>query len=113
MTIDGIRKHVEELKYFCKGKPYICKLIIEKADNSLIKCLCECAHNILKGNIELSKKDLKKLKRYRRKLHDLVNKKVSVKRKKKILQTGGILPAILGPLLPAILPIASKILLGQ
>lgn len=111
--IEEIGRHAGDLQYLAHGKPVICKIIIDKADDSLINCLCDCAYNILKENIKLPKKDLKKLKKYRRKLHNLCSHKSSIKRKKKFLQTGGLLPALLAPLLPAVLPMLSKTLLGN
>lgn len=40
------------------------KRLLNKAQ--VLRCLSEIAHNILKNNIELSSKDLKKLKKYKK-----------------------------------------------
>jgi hypothetical protein len=60
--------------------------------------MCECAKNILVGNVALSPEHKRQLKRHRRSLRKLVLKKTSMKAKKKIVQTGGFLGAILGPI---------------
>lgn len=64
--------------------------ILKKADKKLITCLCECALNILRGNVPLSDQQQRTLKRYRRTLRTLIDKKVSLGQKKKALnQRGG------------------------
>ena len=61
-------------------------------------CLCECALNVLNGNIPLKPADKKKLKKYKQNLRSLVNRKFSVQKKKKTLnQKGGFLGALLTP----------------
>ena len=72
------------------------KAILEHADPELIQALCECAHNILQGNVPLEKTRLRK---YKSKLRLIACKNVSVKQKRlKLQQTGGFLPALLAPL---------------
>ncbi len=66
----------------------------------LLKCLCECCLNVLKGNVKLTASQKQNLSRHRKVLRDLADRKVSVKRKKHILvQKGGFLPALLRPIL--------------
>ena len=45
--------------------PQMCKAIFGAADRELITCLCECAQNILNGNVPLNKSRLKHLQWYR------------------------------------------------
>ena len=90
-----------QLLYKCKS-PSVKKYILEK-DNELIDCLCDCAHNILQGNIPLSLTEESKLRKHKQKLRDLVTK-ISKKKKKKILQTGGFLPALLAPVVASVIP---------
>ena len=69
--------------------------------------------NILKGNVSLKPSDKARLTKYRQKLRKVADKKVSLKQKHKIVQTGGFAPAILAPLLaPLIVPLAKKALPG-
>jgi hypothetical protein len=71
-------------------------------NRAFINCLCECARNIIKGNVPLSTAQLKALRRKRQALKQLVLKKTSLLKKKKIVQSGGFLGAILGPIISAI-----------
>ena len=40
--------------YLPKARPCIRNHLITKADRSLVDCLCECADNILRGNVPLT-----------------------------------------------------------
>ena len=77
--------------------------LIDYANKDELKALSEIMLNVLSGNIKLTPKILKKLKRDRAKIRTLVAKGTSDTRKKKILkQKGGILPIIL-PLVSSVL----------
>lgn len=86
------------LNVLANAKPCMCKAIIKAADRELLLCLCECAQNILNGNVTLSKSHLKKLQRYRTDVRNLAKKRTAKHTKKKILQKGGFLPALLAPI---------------
>lgn len=82
------------------------KALIQHADKTLIRHICECSLNILKGNIPLTGNEKKSLKKYKAILRRLVHKKhKSVNKKKKILnQKGGsVLPLIIGPVIAALI----------
>ena len=75
------------------------KAILEHADPELIRALCECAHNILRGNVKMTPREKTRLRKYQTKLRLIARKNVSVKQKRRHLQqTGGFLPALLAPL---------------
>ena len=78
------------------------KAILEYADPELIRALCECAHNILRGNVKMTPQEKERLRKYRSKLLLLAlasKRGLSVKQKRRKLQhTGGFLPALLAPL---------------
>ena len=74
--------------------------ILDSANKDLILCLCEVIDNVLAGTVKLSIKQKKDLSKYKSILRQLVDKKVSINKKKKLfIQKGGFLPAILGPAL--------------
>jgi len=76
--------------------------LIKKASSDNIDALSEVALNVLKGNLELSKTEKKKLQRHKKKLRVLGRRNISVKRKKSFLvQEGGFLPLMLTPFLSA------------
>lgn len=106
-----VRRHANTLALLAKAKPALCQAVVKGADKDFIHCLCECAHNILKGSVSLTKAQKAKLARYKQGLRNVVKKTTSLQRKRKIFQTGGFLPALLGPLLaPVIAPLATRVI---
>lgn len=106
-----MKKHANTLSFLSKARPRMVQSIIKTADKELIHCLCECAHNILKGNVPLSSDQKSKLKRHKRILRTLEDKQVSLNKKRSKLQTGGFLPALLAPLIGTVIaPLASGLL---
>ena len=67
-------------------------------NKDLIHCICECAQNLIRGKVPLNKKQRSALIRRRKTLRELVKRKVSLSKKKKIIQSGGFLAALLGPI---------------
>jgi hypothetical protein len=96
----NIRKHAPHLHIIGTGKKTMRDAIIATADKKLIDAICECCKNSLHGNINHSEKDKRRLRQYKRWIKLVMNKKVGIKTKKRILrQKGGFLPMVLGPLL--------------
>ena len=77
------------------------KTIIANAD--FLCCLAECAYNIFKGKVHLTKVHKKKLKKYKHYMRTLSKKKTSAKKKKEILENGGFLSAFIAPLASTVL----------
>lgn len=100
---ERLKKHALMLKLLAQAKPVMCKAIIQAADRDLIICLCECAQNILNGNVPLSKCHLKRLQRYRSDVRKFARKRTTKHTKKKILQRGGFLSALLAPIAAEVL----------
>ena len=70
----------------------------------LISALCECAHNIVRSTVRLTPQEKVRQRRYRTDLHSIVNRKMAVARKRRIIQQkGGFLPALLAPLASSVL----------
>ena len=93
-----VKKYPSTLRVLSRAKPKVKRIVIWKADKQFIKCLCECGKNVLKGNVPLTYRQSRCLRPYKIHLRDLVCKKVSIKRKKIILQKGGFIGALLRPL---------------
>lgn len=75
------------------------KKTLELADKSEVNCLCECVTNLLAGNIPLSAKQKKCLKKHKHLIRKVGDKKRSIVNKKRLLvQSGG---SFLLALLPA------------
>ena len=104
-----VKRQAPLLLALAKAHPHICKAILHGADKDLLHCLSECALNILKGNVKLKPSDKARLTKYRQKLRKVADKRVSLKQKHKMVQTGGFTPALLAPLLaPLIAPLAKR-----
>lgn len=90
MSINRLKTQLPALQVLCKCKAKVRKDILRKGSNDLIKCICECSLNMLNGNISISKTHKNKLKRYKRILRLISDKKRGVNSKKKIIvQSGG------------------------
>ena len=91
------------------------KALVDLLSDNELRAIAECNHNVIKGTVPLSKDQLARLKRKRQHLldldedHDLGHLQGTERRKAKrakrkaILQKGGILPALLAPLLGAVI----------
>ena len=95
--------------------PKLTRAIIANANKDLTCALCECTHNILKGNVRLNASQKAKLRRYKRFLRVLSEKQPGVSRKRSTLQTGGgggaFLTALLAPLANSIIfPLIKKLI---
>src|SRR6266496_3337439 len=71
-------------------------------NTEFIKCLCECAKNIIKGNVRLTGKQREKVRQRKQSFRKLALKKTSLKEKRRIVQSGGFLGALLGPIISVI-----------
>lgn len=98
------RKYVAILQALCHLTNEQRIAILRKADPKLVRCICECALNVLHGNVHLKNTHKKQLKRYAKVLRYLANKNDSLKNKKRlIVQRGGFLPLLLAPVLGTVL----------
>ena len=72
---------------------------VRKCDKEFVNCVSECAKNVIKGNVPLTDRQKTNLRRKRNDLRALSLKKTSLRKKRKILQKGGFLTALLPPVL--------------
>ena len=83
--------------------------ILKGADQKLVKAICECALNVVKGNIPLTPYHKRKLTPHKQTLRTLADKKRSLQSKKKIIvQKGGFLPLLLSAIVPTIASLLLK-----
>ena len=75
----------------------------------LLTCFSECALNILKGNVELSRSQLQKLRREKHNLRQLASKRTSLTKKRRILQKGGFIGSLLAPVLSLLAPVVGSL----
>ena len=48
-----------------KAEPALARAIMEKRNENLVRTLCECARNFLKGNVPLKTSQKRRLRRYK------------------------------------------------
>jgi hypothetical protein len=102
--LSDVRKHAAMLKMIHKARPSLRRSLINMADRQLIHCICECTSNVLKGNVDLSPTEKRRLARHRKILRRLVKKGENWKAKRKIIaQKGGFLLPLLAPIVGALL----------
>ena len=98
--LNKLKRHYNSLQSLHKGKSYICRKILKAGGSGLMKCLCEISKNVLKGNVPLTKFQKKKLSSHKHTLRKLLDKKkLSLIKKQRLVQKGGFLNALLGPVL--------------
>ena len=92
------------LRALYNAKPSERKKFLSSVSDDTINALCDCARNIVQGNVPLTTKQYKQLKPYHKQLKGLQRKSSSQKHKRKVLQSGGFLGMLLKPI--------AKLLLG-
>lgn len=92
------------LRVLKKAKPALRKSILERADKGIIYSICELCDNTLAGNVPLTEKHKRKIKKYKNILRELVKRGDNWKQKKQTLvQHGGAFLPILISLLSSVL----------
>ena len=64
---------------------------------TLVDCFSECAKNVLKGRVSLSKRQFSRLEREKTNVCALASKRTSLRKKHWIVQKGGFIGALLMP----------------
>ena len=77
------------------------RALLQAADSKLLKAICECVLNVLRGTVKLNPSQKRKLRRHKDSLRQLADKRIPLKRKKNlIVQKGeGFLGILLAPVL--------------
>lgn len=97
-----LQQHAPLLKLLSKSRHRNVTGIIKAIDSPFIDLLCECALNVLKGNVPLSRQQKRDLSKYKQQLRFLSNKKNALKKRRGLLQRGGFLKALIPPVLTLI-----------
>ena len=97
-----VQKEIPVLKALCKCTSGKRKQLLQTGGKKLQICLDECAVNVLKGNVPLSKKHFSKLEKYKKPLRDVSLRKTSQMKRRQIVQRGGFLPALLAPIITSL-----------
>jgi len=105
-----VQKILPLLKRLQRMTPGERKKYIKSCNKMFIFDMCECVKNVLKANVPLKSSHLNCLKRYKQSLRKLSLKGTSLTARKKILQTGGFLAALLPSLIPGLVSLISGLL---
>lgn len=105
---DRLKRNLHILRALKKPNRQRRREILKHADKDLICSICDCAKNILNGNIPVTETNKNRLKKHKQVLRQLADPTVPTTAKKTIFkrQEGGFLsaliPALLGPVLSLI-----------
>lgn len=94
-------KQIIILKALCYLKQEQSRAVLRKADISLIRCICECALNILRGNVGINNEQKKQLRKHATTLRRLAAKNGNWGSKRRlIVQRGaGFLKLLIQPVI--------------
>jgi len=97
------RSNFHRLHALKEARPKLRRAIIENSDKELLNSISECSLNVLKGTVKLSDRKKRKLRKFKHQLRTIVDKRVPLARKKKlIIQRGGFIVSHLTAVLPAL-----------
>jgi hypothetical protein len=94
-----VRQVLPELKRLNRLAQKDRRRYLKTCGGPFVDCVCECIRNLLKGRVPLRPKQVKALRRYKRLLRQAASKKTPRKERRRILQRGGFIGAILPPLI--------------
>ena len=95
-----LHRHVNLIRTLHKASPATRKSLLKKhCDGEFVCCITECVRNLLKGNVPLNPAQKKKLAAKKNILRQLALKNTSLRKKRKLIQSGGFLGALLGPII--------------
>ena len=104
--MEKLRDHKVFLQMLMKSNPKYRKELLKGAPPEIIHLLGECALNILQGTVVLTREEKSKLRKHKTNLRKLANPATSNKTKKQVIQKGGaMIPALLKPVIKAVIPI--------
>lgn len=102
------QKDVEYLKLLQKSREK--SKILKNCSNCMIKTICECVLNLLKGNLPISKRAKTQLTPFKKTLRTLAQKRVPLYRKRRLLIQKG--DGFLSFLIPTALTVLSSLIHG-
>jgi len=98
-----IKSSFYKLHVLKDAKPKLRKAIISNCDKELIHTISECALNVLRGNVNLTDCQKKRLRKFKGSLRTVVDKRVPLSRKKRLInQSGGFLIPLISAVLPTL-----------
>src|SRR6059036_1697100 len=95
-----LHRHASLLRALHRASPATRSNLLKKhCDREFVCCITECVRNLLKGNVPLNPAQKKKLAAKKNILRQLALKNTSIRKKRKLIQSGGFLGALLRPII--------------
>ena len=86
----NVKNQLPVLEALCNCCPKVRKQIIENGHKDLINAICECCTNVLSNNVKLGTTQKNRLKKYKKVIRLVGDRKKGLKLKKQaIIQNGG------------------------
>lgn len=96
-------ENADAFQYLASLSPAKQKAFIRQADRAILLAISEVCLNVVKKRCVLSPSEKKKLKPYKNQIIGLARKKPSLKTRRKRIQSGGFLGALMGTLIPTLI----------
>jgi hypothetical protein len=115
-SVHRFKRLKHNIKWLADGQdPNIVKKYMNHAPPSVIKGVVNAALNIQKGKgIDLSPKQKKLFSKHRKQFEYLTNRQICLKKKKRLLQKGGLFPfALIAPILSTALSLVGSAFLPK
>ena len=97
-----VRQYMPILKKISRMGDVARRRYLKNCDKALMDCFSECAKNVLKGNVPLSKRQFSRLEREKTNVRALASKRTSLRKKRRVVQKGGFIGALLMPAVAAL-----------
>ena len=105
----AIKKTFEKVRILNLATPKARQEIVRAGNKQLLDCISECCLNVLNGTIPLTNAQKSKLVKHKKILRRLANEKLSVAKRKKVIQSGkGFLGALLVPAVSLLTSLLSR-----
>src|SRR5215469_2074785 len=94
-----LKRNAAFIRLLHKASPKVRKAMLRsRCTSDFVNCISECCKNVLKGNVPLTPSQSERLRRKRTVVRALALKNTTRKKKRRLIQSGGFLGFVLGPI---------------
>lgn len=98
MIPQELAPHAAVLRVLARSKPKVLAKQIKLLSPDVIRVIKSISRNVIKGNLRLTPRQKDRLRAHKRQLLELAKSKTSIKKSRSILQRGGFIGTLLGPI---------------
>ena len=95
MVSSRVRRNAPSILALEKASQAVKSAMLSRASKDFVLALVEIAHNVISGGVRITNPQLAALRRHKRNIRELLNKKTTLSRRKSLLQKGGFLGLLL------------------